>query len=117
MRGKLAVQHYTGSVINISLDVLPNLNSNTKARVNITPQPQTYASIVRKSPQSNQKSRNSQAQPQLGEYLADNMSGQQGAGSRQYKKKVNTGTANYGGNYHQYNVQTKNRFSFPASGN
>ena len=45
MRGKLAVQHYTGSIINALLDVLPNSTSTQK--VNINKQP-TYANIARK---------------------------------------------------------------------
>ena len=129
MRGKLATQHYTGSVINILLDTLPDLSTTTKSRANITPPPQTYASMVKKSPHPHhnrvgygkQKVSPSQAQPQLGEYFAQ-MSGQYNvAGRKQDKQKVNPGSGNYGkqqmeGNY-QFNVETQNRFSFPASGN
>ena len=41
MRGKLAVQHYTGSVVNVLIDALPNLAQ--KSKINITPSAQSYA--------------------------------------------------------------------------
>ena len=41
MRGKQAVQHYTGSIVNVLLETLPNINS----------QPGSYANVTKNTPQ------------------------------------------------------------------
>ena len=139
MRGKLAVQHYTGSLINVVLDALTNSNTNTGPKININPQP-SYANIVRnesstnqfmfKEPNQNMKSQPnfnfSQAQPQLGSYFAQrnkkqpdttntNQQNSQMFGATQ-PPTTGSNSSSLGGNY-QYNVKTQNRFSAAVSGN
>lgn len=43
MRGKMAVQHYTGSLINVLLDVLPGSKTSTKSTPPPTLPPQSFA--------------------------------------------------------------------------
>ena len=123
MRGKLAVPHYTGSVINVLLDVLQQPNTTT------TPPIQTYANIAKKFTNPNEKrvkfgqtaSGCGPAQPQLGNKTFAQMSGQfNRTAGRQYNQKFipssGINRTPLVGNY-QYNVETQNRFAFPASGN
>ena len=52
MRGKMAVQHYTASMINVLLDVFngqEKKNINVQHRSNLTP-PQSFADVLKKSP-------------------------------------------------------------------
>ena len=129
MRGKLAVQHYTGSVINVLLDVLPGLSPNT-TKVNITPQPPTYANVARRTQTARTTNMSSQhsmfnptnqnsyrpgqpsftpVQSQFGKTFPE-MSGK-------HEQRATAGnTTPLMGNYYQYNLKTQNRFS-PVSGN
>ena len=98
MPGKLAIQHYTASIINVLLDALPNTNPGPK--IDTTPQP-SYANIVRnksstqqfifKEPNQTKKSQPTfnfeQAQPQLGTYFA-----------QLNKKRPNTTNSNWQNN-------------------
>ena len=114
MRGKLAVQHYTGSVINVLLDVLPGLSPNT-TKVNITPQPPTYANVARRTQTArttNMSSQNSYVQPQFGNTFPE-MSGKH---EQRAAPATARNTTPLMGNYYQYNLKTQNRFS-PVSGN
>ena len=120
MRGKLAVQHYTGSVINILLKSLPNLEKVSRMPINITlAPPNTYANILKRNIKphqfrSNHRQNNKDyfynpgynfAQPQLvpghAQYTGPNM---------QSRSTQNVPDR-------QYNVKTQNRFSELMSGN
>ena len=50
MRGRLAVQHYTGSFVNVLIDTLSNPNSTSKPYININPKP-TYADAMKNKKQ------------------------------------------------------------------
>ena len=123
MRGKLSVQHYTGSVLNALMEAVPSLSPTPPTQSGAP----TYASIVRndlpyQKSQPNHKRqvpRSSQAQPQVN----SNVHGNSGP---QHHQQNNTGFTNtpvtgvnripLGGNQKYYNVKTQNRFS-PVSGN
>ena len=132
MRGKMAVQHYTGSIVNVLLNVLPNNNPTSKTsktpKVNIFPQPPTYANMARKNipkvqpnkfmfnppnfasrPFFNFPQTESQKSGQFTKFAAN--------GSEQLTSRPTTGSNKIpvGRNY-QYNVPTQNRFS-AVSGN
>ena len=55
MRGAMAVQHYTGSLVNVLLDNRTKFDKNSKNQINITPShPQTYANVVKNKKHPNQ---------------------------------------------------------------
>ena len=140
MRGKLAVQHYTRSVIDALLGVMPNFSSKQI----INPEAPTFAKNVRnnipfqqfqfnqykQAPKSRVRQGQptfsfAQAQPQLGKTFAQ-MSGQYASATSQHNKQnrqkfvpspaTGVNRIALGGNQTYFNVKTQNRFS-PVSGN
>ena len=124
MRGKMSVQHYTGSVLNALSEVLPNLVSTLVT----LPGAHTYANIVRNNipfKQNKQVHRNKfrpqthelgQAQPQPGNNVhAPHPHYQQKTG---FMNSPATGVNSIplGHDHKYYNVKTQNRFS-PVSEN
>ena len=103
MRGRMAVQHYTGSLVNVLLQNLPKFEKASKTPINLTPlYPPTYANIVKKKMHPNQSKPN-HMQPNKGYYAQPQFV----PGNAQ-----NTGPARQ-----QYNVDTQNGFSAFQSGN
>ena len=102
MRGGLAVQSYTGSMVNILLDNLPNFEKSSKSPINITPShPTTYADSVKRS-NFGQQYKPNRRQPN--HYFAQ-------------PKFVPSYAQNTGSDTQQYSVHTQNRFSAFQSGN
>ena len=137
LRGKMAVQHYTGSLINVLLDNLPELKLASKTEANL-PKPTSYANVLKNGVSAQQPRYHSahafrkkpvySAQPQhvknsAQPHFVQNgwynvpSGGNTGNVTNDVKNPA-TGTNKtpLGANYH-YNVQTQNRFNFSASGN
>ena len=121
LRGELAVQHYTGSIINVLLDNLPELRATPTLPVNLS-QPGSYANVVKNGTHHQQSKFNPrrkfhrqtfnqahQAQPK---FVPD------GVGNAANFKNPTTGTNNTPlGERFVYNVNTQNRFTSNVSGN
>jgi hypothetical protein len=112
MRGKMAVQHYTGSVINVLMDNLCGFEASPRIPLN-KPQHSTYANVVK----NGQNKTTFQPSTQAG--FNGNFKKTTGLNSDTgYTRQSTTGTNEtpLGGGYF-YNVKTQNRFTHSASGN
>ena len=63
MRGKLAVQHYTGSMINVLLGSVSNSKPTPETFINLNPFKRSYSDVLRNG--SSPSTELSTAQPQL----------------------------------------------------
>jgi hypothetical protein len=136
MRGKMAIQHYTGSVINVLLDNLTEFEATIKIPVSIS-QPTTYASVLKNDISSQQSKLNpksrfnksqffqppySSAQPKFGHYSNRNAGphfptgGNHDVPSAWRNPATGTNETPSGEKYF-YNVNTQNRFTSSVSGN
>ena len=107
MRGKMAVQHYTGSLINILLNNLPNLNGPLKTPVNISQQqsqpPRTFASVLKTGLKSAQPKLVGRDVPASGDWRVP-------VGQNVQSRAPGVGKNRNINNY-QYNIPTSNMFS------
>ena len=138
LRGKMAVQHYTGSVINVLLKILPNLKETPPAPVNVST-PFSYASVLKNRAPTQQsyfkqktsseqanffKSPFNFAQPKTAPSFAQNPGWQNPLNGKTQKPVPNT-QSNQGpgtnktplGEGYEYNLNTQNRFASFQSGN
>ena len=95
MRGKLAVQHYTGSIVNVLLDDMPNINQPAGS----------YAHVAKSNPQFPQTCSNSghtSPRPIFAQPKAVHPAGAKNA------QNVRPGF---------FNANTRNMFNFSVSGN
>ena len=122
MRGKLAVQHYTGSVINVLLDNLPELKVSPTLPVNLT-QPSSYANVLKNGTKSqrskfNPKQKiNRQPFNQTQPTFIPNGVGNANPGSTNLRNPTTGTNKTPLGERYVYNVNTQNRFTSSVSGN
>ena len=123
MRGKQAVQHYTGSVINVISDVMPNLGIKKVTITNATTpgfehrNKWTSRNRVNKGQQmyNSAQPKFVQGRPQMTKTYANVASMKT---NHQFNPTPATGVNSIpvGGNNQYFNLKTQNRFS-PVSGN
>ena len=122
MRGKLATQHYTGSMINILLDNLPGLKLASKIPVNVYG-PTSYAAVLKngcpaQQPKFNPSKSKKQFNPAQPQSVRNGWQGAPPGVTRNMVNNPATGTNNTPlGERYFYNVKTQNRFTSSVSGN